>query len=79
MPPKKSPAVSPAVPVVPISPDDLLTLEQVAERLQQPAKSVYSLTRSRAVRRIPYMKCGKALRFSWASVSEWLRASQVQS
>jgi excisionase family DNA binding protein len=78
---KKVPELPPVVvPAVPISPDDVLTLAEVADRLKQPPSTIYSLTRSRSVRRLPHMRCGKRLLFSWSQVSEWLRASQaVQS
>lgn len=74
-PKKQSPAV--VVPVVPIQPDDLLTLQEVASRLKFTTKQVYELTRNRSKRPLPVYRAGKHLRFSWASVSEWLRASQV--
>ena len=76
---KKSAVAIPAVavPSVRIAPEDLLTLDEVAARLKQTPKSIYSLTRSRSVRRIPHMKCGKRLLFSWVEVSNWLAASQT--
>jgi excisionase family DNA binding protein len=66
-------AVAPAV-VVPIPSDDLLTLQEVADRLKFTTRQVYELTRARSKRPLPMMRAGKHLRFSWASVSEWLHA-----
>jgi len=61
-----------------ITPADLLTPEQLAERLQVPKSWVFEQTRSRAKVRakvpLPCLRLGRYLRFSWSAVSEWLTA-----
>jgi hypothetical protein len=59
-----------------LMPEDLLTPEQLAERLQVPKSWVFEQTRHRAKVRnkspLPCIRMGKYLRFSWIQVSEWL-------
>lgn len=58
--------------------NDLLTPEQLAQRLQVPKSWVFEQTRERARVRaktknlLPVIRMGKYLRFSWTAVSEWL-------
>jgi len=64
----------------PIDPADLLTAEQLAERLQVPKSWVFEQTRRRAAvrnkarnrRQLPCIPLGKYLRFSWRQVCEWM-------
>jgi hypothetical protein len=55
---------------------DLLTPEQLAERLQVKVTWVFEQTRQRAKVRnknpLPGVRLGKYLRFSWTAVSDWL-------
>ena len=55
---------------------EILTPQQVAERLQLPESWVYEQTRNRASVRgadpLPYMKVGRYLRFKWSDVLAWL-------
>lgn len=55
-----------------LSGDRLLTVEQVAHRLQVPPSWVYGRTRSRARDRIPGFRLGKYWRFREADVVKWL-------
>jgi hypothetical protein len=59
-----------------IDPGDLLTPEQLAERLQVARSWVFEQTRNRAKIRnrnpLPCIRLGKYLRFSWVAVSAWL-------
>jgi hypothetical protein len=59
-----------------IKPEDLLTPEQLAERLQVPKSWVFEQTRERAKVRnkhpLPYIRLGKYLRFSWIAVCAWM-------
>ncbi len=61
-----------------LMPEDLLTPEQLADRLQVPPAWVFEQTRKRAKVRnknkppLPTIRMGKYLRFSWIAVSEWL-------
>ena len=64
----------------PLSPSDLLTPEQLADRLQVPKSWVFEQTRNRAKVRnphpLPCIRMGKYIRFSWVAVSEWLQTSR---
>jgi len=59
-----------------IDPADLLTPEQLAERLQVPKSWVFEQTRQRAKVRnknpLPCIRLGKYLRFSWVQVCQWM-------
>jgi len=59
-----------------IAPEDILTAKQLAARLQVPLSWVYKHTdQSRANgNRLPVLKCGGFLRFSWPDICAWLRS-----
>jgi excisionase family DNA binding protein len=60
-------------PVVSIqSSEPILTIEQVAERLQLKPSTVYELTRRRSRRPLPVLRAGKFLRFRWSQIEAWL-------
>lgn len=63
-----------AVPVAvcPITPGDILTPQQLAERLQVPLSWIYEKSRRRQQQPLPTFRIGKYIRFSWAAVSTWL-------
>lgn len=56
--------------------EDILTPEQLAERLQVKPSWVYEQTRDRAgirsVDPLPHIKMGRYLRFDWCDVLAWL-------
>ncbi len=56
--------------------DELLTLEELADRLKISKTTAYGLTRKRAKIRsqhpLPCIKLGKELRFVWSQVVAWL-------
>jgi excisionase family DNA binding protein len=52
--------------------EPILTKEQVAQRLQVKASTVYELARRRSVRPMPVLKVGKYLRFRWSEIEQWL-------
>jgi len=57
--------------------EPVLTLEQVAERLQLRPETVRELLRKRGNRRpLPSLKAGKFLRFKWSMVEQWLHESR---
>ena len=58
-----------------IEPGDILTPEQLAERLQVAISWVYEKSRARGNGRnpLPVLRCGRYLRFSWPDVCEWMR------
>jgi excisionase family DNA binding protein len=64
-------------PVVSIpSSEPILTIEQVAERLQLKPSTVYELTRRRSRHPLPVLRAGKFLRFRWSEVERWLDESR---
>ncbi len=56
--------------------DELLTVEDVARKLQVPRSWIYARTCPGARDRIPHVRCGKYLRFSWPEVEAWLLADR---
>lgn len=62
---------------------DILTPEQLAERLQVKPSWVYEQTRERNdVRKpdpLPFMKMGRYLRFDWNDVRDWLERQKRTS
>lgn len=65
------------MPVV-FDPSNIITPDELAERLKVPATWVYEKTRRRAgnKNRLPAMRIGRYLRFSWADVSAWLESTK---
>lgn len=55
---------------------DLLTIDELAERLRVPKSWIYSRTRISGPGTIPRLKVGKYLRFSLQDVLNWLREHQ---
>ncbi|MGI0133402.1 MAG: helix-turn-helix transcriptional regulator [Candidatus Micrarchaeaceae archaeon] len=53
---------------------EILTPEEVAERLKVPASWVYEKTRSRCKNPIPSKPLGRYVRFDWNEVVCWLEA-----
>jgi excisionase family DNA binding protein len=50
---------------------EILTPQEVAERLKIKPSTVYELTRSRCRNPLPAHRAGKVLRFNWAEVVAW--------
>jgi predicted DNA-binding transcriptional regulator AlpA len=58
-----------------MKPEDILTPNQLAERLQVGVSWVYEKSRSRGSHNrnpLPVLRCGRYLRFYWIDVCEWL-------
>ena len=53
--------------------DELLTLEELAEKLKVKRSWIYARTRETGPQSLPRIKCGKYLRFQEQAVIEWLR------
>ena len=55
---------------------EILTPQQVAERLQVPVSWVYEQSRNRSAIRVPdplpHLKLGRYLRFDWIRVLAWM-------
>ena len=58
--------------------DELLTLEELAQKLKVKRSWVYARTRETGPRSIPRMKAGKYLRFQEQAVVEWLRERNAE-
>jgi excisionase family DNA binding protein len=63
----------------PLSLGELLTIEELAERLKVRKSWIYARTRETGAGSLPRIKCGKYLRFSENAVAEWLRDRNEQS
>jgi hypothetical protein len=63
-----------------IEPTDILTPQQLAERLQVPLSWIYEKSRVRGKHGnpLPVLRCGRFLRFSWLDVCAWLRAGSTR-
>ena len=60
-----------------MKPEDILTPEQLAQRLQVGVSWVYEKSRSRGKhsgKPLPVLRCGRYLRFHWPDVCQWLRS-----
>ena len=56
-------------------PTDILTPKELADRLKVPLSWVYRHTDNSRKSRLPVLRCGGFLRFSWPDVCEWLRSN----
>jgi len=66
-------------PTAPILPENLLTVQQLAERLQTRVSWVYEKCRKGGDYGddpLPVLPCGKYLRFDWVEVCAWLRRNR---
>jgi len=54
--------------------EDILTPEELAERLKVPVSWVYKKSAASA---FPVLRCGRYLRFSWPEVCAWLREKRT--
>jgi predicted DNA-binding transcriptional regulator AlpA len=57
--------------------EDILTPQQLAERLQVGVSWVYEKSRRRGEhteKPLPVLHCGRYLRFYWPDVCEWMRS-----
>ena len=61
------------------NPEPILTLEQVAERLQLKPSTIYELTRRRSRHPLPVLRAGKFLRFRWSEIERWLGESREET
>ena len=55
-----------------VSPEELLTIDELAVRLKVPKSWIYTHTRGRTKCRLPYIKLGKYLRFRLPDVYAYL-------
>jgi excisionase family DNA binding protein len=59
-----------------VNPTDILTPEELAERLKTTRSFVFEMTRKRQRNPIPHYKVGKYLRFHWPAVCEWMEQAK---
>jgi hypothetical protein len=62
----------------PLNASDILTPEELAERLKVGVNWVYEKSRGRGAHNrnpLPVLRAGRYLRFSWPDVCEWLRSN----
>lgn len=60
--------------VTPVDPANILTLDQLAARLQVKPRWVYEKSRRRCHDPLPAIRIGRYLRFNWLDVSAWLHS-----
>lgn len=59
-----------------LKPEDILTPEQLAKRLQVGVSWVYEKSRARGKyggKPLPVLRMGRYLRFAWPGIVEWMR------
>jgi len=68
-------------PALAVNPANILTPEELAERLKVPVTWVFEKTRRRASadNPLPTMKIGRYLRFDWVQVSAWLHSTTTRT
>jgi excisionase family DNA binding protein len=71
----KSPAVAVAVP---LSAEPLWTREEAAAYLRVQPATIYQLTRRRRRIPLPYLPCGKFMRFRKSEIDRWLEQSRQE-
>jgi len=74
---KKKEIVQPGIPVTGFEP--ILTVEQIAGRLQLKPSTVYELTRRRSRHPLPVLRVGKFLRFRWSEIERWLNECREET
>ena len=76
-------SIAPKLAAIPVSPSrlepvDILTPEQLAERLQVRVRWVYEQSSAtHKCNALPVLHCGRYLRFSWPDVVAWMRNGKV--
>jgi excisionase family DNA binding protein len=59
-----------------INPSDIITPDELAERLKTSRSWVAEMTRARQRNPIPHYKIGRYLRFNWQDVCAWLESTK---
>jgi excisionase family DNA binding protein len=60
-----------------VNPADILTPEQLAQRLQVPRGWIVEKCRTRCQNPIPFFRIGRYVRFSWPAVASWLESTST--
>lgn len=59
-----------------MDPTNILTPDELAERLKTSRSWVFEMTRKRQRNPIPHYKIGRYLRFNWETVCAWMEDSK---
>lgn len=59
-----------------LEPANILTPEELAQRLKVRTTWIYNKMRERGPNQLPHFRCGRYLRFNWTEVSAWLQATR---
>ncbi len=62
-----------------LDPENILTPQELAERLKVPLSWVFEKTRARCRDRIPCMRIGRYVRFDWVAVEAWLGSREADA
>jgi excisionase family DNA binding protein len=62
-----------------IDPADILTPDELAQRLKTSRGWVSAMTRKRQRNPIPHYKIGRYLRFNWKEVCDWLETTKERT
>ena len=61
-----------------LPPEDILTPEELADRLKISRSWVFEKTRARCRNPMPCLRLGRYIRFDWTAVVDWLRREATQ-
>jgi excisionase family DNA binding protein len=59
-----------------VDPKDIITPDELAERLKMSRRWISEMTRKRQRNPIPHYKVGRYLRFNWQDVCAWLESTK---
>ena len=62
-----------------LDPENILTPQELAERLKVPLSWVFEKTRARCRNQIPCLRIGRYVRFDWTAVVRWLGSAGIDA
>ena len=62
-----------------LDPENILTPQELAERLKVPLSWVFEKTRARCRNQIPCLRIGRYVRFDWTAVVTWLKTGEADA
>jgi hypothetical protein len=62
-----------------LDPQNILTPQELAERLKVPLSWVFEKTRARCRNPIPCLRIGLYIRFDWIAVAAWLESQGLEA
>jgi excisionase family DNA binding protein len=60
-----------------LDPENILTPQELADRLKVPLSWVFEKTRARCRNQIPCLRIGRYVRFDWTAVVTWLKSNGI--